>query len=320
MSLVDDIKNAVKKSGSNKGKIIYFKPGVKMRIRLLNDMDEGMKVLFHDSFAEGINIPCQELFDRECTHHEDEELRHRDMYCWSAWDYEAKEVKILLAAVNNCSPVPALVGMYDTYGTVIDRDYVITKNGSQTSTTFSVVPMDKVKFKNSKAKPFSESKILSILDKAFPSDEDNESDDDDDKPAKKSSKSKKDTKKKSSKKAEPEEDDDDNDLDYDDMTVKELYKLCVERDIKVKPKKDEDFYIKKLKEYDEENSEDEESEDEDDENEESYEEMSALELYKLCKKRGIKVAPKKSEKFYVKKLEEFEENNTEDEDEDEEDW
>lgn len=60
------------------------------------------------------------------------------------------------------------------------------------------------------------------------------------------------------------EDDEDSDdeVDYDDMSKSELYDLCVERGIRVKPGKSKDFYLDKLNEYDEEN------EDEDDDYEE----------------------------------------------------
>lgn len=244
MGLVDDIKNQVKKSGTNKGKFLYFKSGTKVRVRFLDDMEEGHKIKFHDSFTAGVNVPCQETFDRECPYCDDDELRTRDQYAWAVWDYDAKEVKILMAPVNQCSPVPALVSMYEAYGTLCDRDYVITKSGQQQSTTYSVVPMDKAKFRNEKAKPFSESKFLQILDKAFPFDDEDEDDEPKRKPPKKSGK----------KKPEPEEDewdeDDEEELDYREMSAKELFKLCKERDIDVEAKKPAKYYINKLEEYD----------------------------------------------------------------------
>jgi hypothetical protein len=267
MGLIDDIKSQAKKAGTNRGKLIYFKPGAKVRFRFRQDMEEGTKVLFHDSFSLGINVPCQKLFGRKCRYCDNDDLRHRDLYVWSVYDYEAKEDKLLLGAVNNFSPIPALVGMYETYGTLTDRDYVITKNGTQTSTTFSVVPMDKVKFRNEKSKPFSESKLLGILDKAFPS-EDSDADEDEEedvKPAKKKSKPSdaddedETPKKKTNKK--PVEEDEDETTDYEEMTAKELYKLCIKRDIPVKPKKSESFYIAKLKDYDEETNSDEDEDD-----------------------------------------------------------
>lgn len=257
MSLVNDIKNQVKKSGSNKGKFLYFKSGTKIRVRFLSDMEDGFKFSFHDSFDKGINVPCQEIFGRNCPHCDDDELRTRDQYCWSVWDYDAKEVKLLLAPVNNCSPIPALVAMYDTYGTLTDRDYVITKQGQQQTTTYSVVPMDKVKFRNEKAKALSESKVLSLLDKAFPCDE---ADDDDDTPKKKKA-----PKKTQEKKSRDWEDDEDEteELDYEEMSAKELYLLCKEIDPKVAPKKSKEYYIDILEAADEESGWDEDEEDED---------------------------------------------------------
>lgn len=260
MGLVDDIKNQVKKSGTNKGKFLYFKSGTKVRVRFLDDMEDGHKVKFHDSYTAGINVPCQETFDRECPYCDDDELRTRDQYAWSVWDYDAKEVKILMAPVNQCSPVPALVSMYEAYGTLCDRDYVITKSGQQQSTTFSVVPMDKAKFRNEKAKALSESAFLKTLDKAFPCEDEDDDDYEEEVSKKKSSKKKK---------PEPEddewEDNDNEDVDYYEMSPKELYKLCKERDIDVVAKKPAKYYITKLEDDDsktEDGWDDEEDEDE----------------------------------------------------------
>lgn len=275
MGLLDNIKGEIKKSGASKGKLLYFREDTKVRVRFLTDLEDGMEIPFHDSFQEGVNLPCQEVYGRECKYCEMEGLRTRNMYIWSVWDYEAKEVKLIVAAVNNCSPVPTLVALYETYGTLLDRDFVITRKGSGQNTSYAIVPMDKMKFRNTKAKPFSEQAILKILDKAYPDDEAEEEDEEDmeERPAKK-----KGTKSKTKKKSEPEE-------EYED-----------EEEIE-----DED-----------------ESEDWGDEEEEEidYSEMSAKALYNLCKERGIKVQSKKSEKFYIRKLEEWDEENGGEEDED----
>ena len=269
MGLVDRIKADAKRSGQNKSKFIYFKEGVKVRIRFLTDMDDGMEVKFHDSFERSINSPCQEIFGRTCPYCEDETLRTRSQYVWSVYNYETKEVQLFMFPVNNCSPIPSLMAMYENYGTITDRDYVISVSGKQQNKTFSVVPMDKVKFRNEKAKPYSDKAILKMLDKAFPCDVNNEENEDDDggyeeeAPKKHTQKS---TNVKKSKKPEPEpddddeveddyeeleEDEDDESVNYSDMSPKELYKLCNERDIEVQPKKPAKYYIQLLKEYDE---------------------------------------------------------------------
>lgn len=297
MGLVDDIKTASKKVGTNKSKFLYFRAGTKLRIRFLSDMDDGFKVAFHDSFAAGINLPCQTAFDRECPYCDDDELRTRDQYAWSVFDYEANEVKILLAAVNQCSPVPSLVAMYESYGTLTDRDYVITKTGKQQSTTFSVVPQDKATFRNAKAKAYSSKKFFELLDAAFPVDEL-----EDEKPAKKKTSAKK--------KAAPApvEDDEEEEVDYSEMSAKELYNLCVERDIDVPAKKTEKFYIGRLEEYDAEQEAEDEADGDD------YDDMTAKELYNLCKSRDIDAPAKKPEAFYIKKLRAADEAGEEEED------
>lgn len=262
MGLVDKIKADVKKSGQNKGKFIYFREGVKQRVRFLTDMDDGMEITFHDSYEKSINVPCQEHFGRDCPYCGDDSLRTRSQYVWSVYNYETKEVQLFMFAVNNCSPIPALMAMYENYGTICDRDYVISSSGKQQSKTFSVVPMDKVKFRNDKAKPFSEKAILKMLDKAFPCDTDDDDEDDEEETKSSKKRAPKSTgSKKSSRKQEVEEDEDDDydeswededddAIDYSDMSAKELYELCKERGIEVKPKKPAKFYINQLEEWD----------------------------------------------------------------------
>lgn len=257
--LVDKIKGDVKRAGTNKSKFIYFREGVKQRVRFLVDMDDGLEVTFHDSYERNINVPCQEIFGRDCPYCEEEGLRTRSLYAWPVYNYENKEVQIFMFPVNNCSPVPALMAMYENYGTITDRDYVISVSGRQQNKTYSVVPMDKVRFRNEKAKPLSEKAMLKMIDKAYPCDDvgnEDEDEDEDDRPRN----SKKDNKpSKSKRRQEPEDDDDydgddydddDGDVDYDDMTPVELFKLCKERGISVPPKKSAKFYIKQLEEYD----------------------------------------------------------------------
>lgn len=274
MSLIDKIKADVKKGGSNKRKFTYFKEGQKQRIRFLQDMDEGMEITFHDSFELGINVPCQELFDRECPYCDDESLRTRSQYVWSVYNYEANEVQLFMYPVNNCTPIPALVAMYENYGTLTDRDYVISVTGKQQNKTYSVVPMDKVKFRNAKAKPYSNKAVLQMIDKAYPC-EGTEDEEEDEAPKRK----KKRASKKPVKKVveEPEEENDydseeewdeaeESENDYSSMTPLKLYNLCKEREIEAEKKKPAKYYINLLEEYDnaqeEWGEEDEDSEDE----------------------------------------------------------
>jgi hypothetical protein len=274
---LSNIKSEIAKSGSSKGKFLYFKENTKVRVRFLTDLEDGMEMPFHDSFALGVNVPCQELFGRECQYCEDENLRTRNMYAWSVYDYDSKEVKILMFAVNQCSPVPSLASMYESYGTLCDRDYEIKQVGSGQGKTFSVIPLDKSKFRNTKVKPLSDASILKYVDKAYPADNSEDFEDEDEEETKQS-KTKGRTKPAPKKKTKPEpeeddweEDEEEQENDYDSMKPQELYKLCKERDIDCNPKKSKEYYIDLLEEADGENSNDDWSEDEEDEWEEDEE-------------------------------------------------
>ena len=262
MGLLDNIKRDAKKSGQNKGKFIYFREGQKVRIRFLQDMDEGLEITWHDSYEQGINVPCQEHMGRNCPYCEDDSLRTRSQYAWSVWNYETNEVQIFMFAVNNCSPIPALVALYETYGTLCDRDYVISVSGKQQNKSFSVVPMDKAKFRNQKAKPFSEQALLKMIDKAWPAEDAGDDDDEDETPKKKAPK-KTGGKTKTKKSYDEDEEDDDDFTDedfededddegdeYEDMSPKELFNLCKKRKLDAAPKKSAKYYINILKEAD----------------------------------------------------------------------
>lgn len=307
--LISNMRNDIKKAGTNKAKIFYVREGQKARIRFLQDLDDGMEVKFHDSYERSINVPCQETFGRDCPFCEDDELRTRSMYAWSVYNYESNEVQLFMFAINSCSPLPSLMSMYDTYGTVTDRDYVISVNGKQKDKTYGVVPMDKQKFRNAKAKAFSEKQVLKILDKAFPNTNEDECEDDEEYTPKKS--------KKSAKKPKKEQDDWGETLpdDLEELSVRELYNLCIERDIVCATRQRKDYYVDLLVDWraDNEPQDDdyEESDDwgDDEENEPDYDSMSAKELYDLCVERDIEVEKRKPAKYYIKQLQDYDEAN-----------
>lgn len=111
------------------------------------------------------------------------------------------------------------------------------------------------------------------------------------------------------------------DEDLSAMSTKELMKLCDKRGIKVPHYgKNKQFYLDALQ-----NAGGDEAEVEDDTTEEAsddpYEGKSAMELYKLAKKRGLKVEPKKKAAVYAEALRkaDAEAEQTED-DADDDDW
>lgn len=143
------------------------------------------------------------------------------------------------------------------------------------------------------------------------------------KTAKKETKAVKSEKKPKSKK-ETEEDETEDD-DYDNMTSKELYKLCCDRGISSQCKKRDKATLIAILKANDEGATDAEDDDWDDEEEETdpYAGKSAKELFKMCSDRGIKTKPKQSADAYVKLLKKADaetEAETEDDEEDDDDW
>lgn len=145
------------------------------------------------------------------------------------------------------------------------------------------------------------------------------------KTAKKETKAVKSEKKpKSKKEAEEDETEDD---DYENMTSKELYKLCCDRGISSQCKKRDKATLIAILKANDEGATDAEDDDWDDEEEETdpYAGKSAKELFKMCSDRGIKTKPKQSADAYVKLLKKADadaesEAETEDDEEDDDDW
>lgn len=269
MSILGSIKQGIKNSGQSKSKILYIKDGGKARIRFLKDVEQGIELTIHDSFENNVKAICLEHLGSECPHCGDDSLRTRTAYFWPVWDQDAKEVKLFEGYPNNFNPLSALVSMYETYGTLLDRDYVISRNGTSTNTSYGVVPMDKVKFKNPKAKPFTEKEVLKILAKAYPVGDDADDEEDEaPKKGKKKAPKKEEPKKKRKPDPEPEEDyeddyDDEETTEYEDMSPRDLYRECVERGLEVEKKKKAAYYIAILEEDDEEQEDEDWDEDED---------------------------------------------------------
>ena len=221
-----------------------------------------------------------------------------------------------MQAVNQCSAIPALVNMAETYGTITDRDYVLKKTGKGSTSSFTIIPMDKNKFRNEKAKALSKKALLKYLNQAFPSDVSDDDDYEDDEDDDYMPKSKSHGKVKKQAKHDEEE------YDYSEMSPRELYNLCEEREIEAEPKMKAKYYIELLEEYDD-NKADKEDDWDDEDNTSDYSDMSVRELYDLCCDRDIECQKKRPAKYYINLLKEDDEAHDDwddEEDSDEDEW
>lgn len=196
-NFLDQIKTAVKNSGSSKKDILYFGADTSKRIRFLQELDEGHSYTFHSDFETKIYEPCQDQEDHEDCKLCQQGIGTKEVFVWSVYDYDTSSVKLLAIKATGISPVPALIEFFEEYGTIMDRDYKIKKVGKGMGGSYTVTPLDKEKFGVKKAKPYSEKEIWEMFKKAYSSkdveddDDDEEEDEEEVKPTKKSKKAKK---------------------------------------------------------------------------------------------------------------------------------
>ena len=200
MGLISQIKSDISRSGQSKEKILYVRSDEKVRVRFLNEIDDGYSFTFHQIWDDGINCLCPKELDDDndcqyCDDSDNEKLRTYKMYAWSVYNFDTKRVEIALFKANRCSPVQQLVEFAESYGTMLDRDYVLAKKGKGIDLSYTVIPQDKQKFRNEKALPFTREAMVKILKVAFPYGEDQSDSDDEDEEEKKEKKESKKSKK-----------------------------------------------------------------------------------------------------------------------------
>lgn len=224
-TLLDAIKDDIAKQGSSRAYQEIFKlreAGAKKRVRFLDSFNDGMGIRMHSEWN-GYNHPCLKYKKQDCPHCDGPT---HTVYVWNAYDYEEGKVVLITGKSNRASIVPGLVAVEEDLGDITDQDIIITRNGTGTSTTYTLMPTGKVKPFGKKVKPFTKSEIMKIFFEAFNNlgddniveeDFDEEEYEPEEKPRKKSSvKKSKPAEKKRKPEPEPEDDDDWDDDDWDE--------------------------------------------------------------------------------------------------------
>lgn len=167
------MKQKIAQSGGSRSKILFFKPDMTKRVRFLQELDSGEEFHFHSDFEKKLYGLCKDPEDSENCELCNAEIPKKPEYCWSVWDYDSSEVKIFKCKVTSQSAAPALISMFDEFGTIMDRDYKIKKIGKGQNSSFSVIPLEKEKFRT-KATPFDRDEMLDIFTKAYSPEEETE--------------------------------------------------------------------------------------------------------------------------------------------------
>lgn len=248
-SIIDQMKQEVARTSNNRQKIFYVKADSRRRIRFLSEFDEAVSYKWHEDWNTSVNTPCREIFGEVCPYC-DKDMKHPKKFVLPVYDYDTNSIQLMCEKFNNFSPYPAMLECFETYGTIKDRDYVISVVGKRTDKKVSVVPMDKNPFNQLVSlqpelnKIRSEQVMNKIIHDANPID----------KPVSQTSQMPV-----SNTANGISEDisvptqqplDATNDNPYMQMTPIQAYNECMKRKIPVPPRKGTDFYAAKLVEHD----------------------------------------------------------------------
>lgn len=165
-SMVEQMKKRVENSGKARRDVFRLKQGEKRRVRFLCELDDAYPINFHDKFNKLMPTPCKSHVGERCEYCGDTELRTREQYAVSVYNYDERQVQVFLYAANRSTPYPPLLALLDNYGTIMDRDYVITRTGGGTDTAYAVIPGDKAQFKI-REKAFTKKQMLEVVFSAY---------------------------------------------------------------------------------------------------------------------------------------------------------
>lgn len=290
-SLIRVMKDQINTAGKARADVFYVKKDNKTRVRFLTEMTDGVQILFHEKWKE-FGHPCLKYYNKICPNCGNSESKDNQYFAFTVWNYENKKRELFIYKANNYSPMPHLVSMYEEYDTICDRDYVISRLGSESKTAYTVMPLDRKPFKGDEIE-FTEKEIFKLALKAYPCEEAHAEDDEDDEPAPKKSASK--NKKydddededevpvKKSKSKPKYDDDDDEDEEEERRPAKKLKKPPVDED-----EDDEDDEPPAKKPKAKVKAKPVEDDDEEDD-EPDFAAMDGDTLKKECKKRGFDI-------------------------------
>lgn len=146
------------------------KDGTKV-VRFLSEFDEAVPIIMHDKFGSMFPQPCLKYFKKPCQFHGGE-FKTTTQYGWTVLDYESGAKKLALWKATLASPIERLLEIYESNGTVKDRDIKLQKMGSGPKTRVKAMEVQKEPTdyetsagKNKPNKPFSQEKVFEIVQK-----------------------------------------------------------------------------------------------------------------------------------------------------------
>lgn len=169
-SMFAKVKASIARSSQGQKGVFYVKDGEKKKIRFLQDFEEGVQIIWHSKWVGDkaeLDTPCLQFWGKECPFCGADEVKTSEKYAWQVYDYQAKEVRVFCYKANNFSPVPQLAETAQTFNTLLNRDLQVSRMGSSSKTSYSVIALDPTRFRMDGVRVLSEKKFLALLAAAF---------------------------------------------------------------------------------------------------------------------------------------------------------
>lgn len=172
-SLLDSLRVSIQKSGNSRKDFFEIRDGDVRKIRFISDLEDGIQLTFHSKWQE-FDTPCLSHYGFECKYCDmdnDPQVKTSDRFAWTIYNREEKSRQIFMYKTNDKTPIPQILSAYEVYGTLLDRDFSIKRNGKGFDTSYTVVSLDK-DGKRLKEAPFTPKEILDLVKRVSVSPED----------------------------------------------------------------------------------------------------------------------------------------------------
>ncbi len=171
--ILDKVKKALAESSAGSGmpqEVLFIPEKQKIQVRFLSDFEDAVILLFHEKFDEktkyALRQPCWRQYGKDCPFHVPG-YKDSDRYIWTVFVYEQKVKRMLLVKPTKNSVMNNLVQIYEQFGSLTDRDIIISRNGTGLNTTYTALALDKAPYEGELKKPWTAEKILEYLSVAL---------------------------------------------------------------------------------------------------------------------------------------------------------
>lgn len=203
---VKSLRNNLKKGGGGAGFMKRVPEDSSLTVRFMTEPD-GWVMFFEHYDAVRKFYPCVDDGCPGCA----EGDRPSQKYLANAVDVDENAVIPLLLAKTCASSV---LKKYDKYGTLLDRDYEISRTGTGRDTEYEAIPESPRKMNLNR---FEELDLWALVEAQLPSEEDDDDDDDDDdRPTRSKRKGSSSSRKSKPSRARDDDDEDEDDEDDED--------------------------------------------------------------------------------------------------------